>query len=70
MTVQLGEGEKTVPQSGVARQDVIAKSVSKSKRMVATDAGSAALNDGEMFSSKEVENPTGGSGSPFHPSTC
>jgi hypothetical protein len=48
VTVQLGEGGKTVPQSGVARQDVVAKSVSKSKRMVATDAGSAALNDGEM----------------------
>jgi multidrug efflux system membrane fusion protein len=35
VTVQLGEGEKTVPQSGVAHQAVIAKSYSKPKRMVA-----------------------------------
>ena len=35
MTVQLGEGEETVPQSGVAQQAVIAKGVSKSTWMVA-----------------------------------
>ena len=35
MTVQLGEGEETVPQPGVAQQAVIAKDVSNSKRMVA-----------------------------------
>jgi multidrug efflux system membrane fusion protein len=35
VTVQLGEGEETVPQSGVAQQAVIAKGVSKSKRMFA-----------------------------------
>jgi membrane fusion protein, multidrug efflux system len=32
---QIGEGEETIPQSGVVRQVVIAKSPSKSKRMVA-----------------------------------
>jgi hypothetical protein len=35
VTVQFGEGEDTVPQSGVAQQAVIAKSDSKSKRMLA-----------------------------------
>jgi len=35
VTVQLGEGEETVPHSGVARQAVIAKDVSTSERMVA-----------------------------------
>jgi membrane fusion protein, multidrug efflux system len=35
VTVQLGEGEKTVPQSGVVQQAVIAKNVSKSKGRVA-----------------------------------
>jgi multidrug efflux system membrane fusion protein len=35
VTVQLGEGEETVPQSGVAQQVVIPKSVSKPKRMLA-----------------------------------
>jgi membrane fusion protein, multidrug efflux system len=35
VTVQLGEGEKTVPQLETARQAVMAKGVSKSKRAVA-----------------------------------
>lgn len=35
MSGQIGEGEETIPQSGVVRQVVIAKSPSKSKRMVA-----------------------------------
>jgi multidrug efflux system membrane fusion protein len=35
VTLQLGEGEETVPQPGVAQQAVIAKDVSNSKRMVA-----------------------------------
>jgi multidrug efflux system membrane fusion protein len=35
VTIQLGEGEETVPQPGVAQEAVIAKGVSKSKTMLA-----------------------------------